>query len=43
MGPDFQKEWKEYYADAPDKPVMFGGVISAFLGSYLILSKPFPS
>lgn len=34
MGPAFQKVWKEYFADAKDKPVMFGGMIASFLGDH---------
>ncbi|KAM0750414.1 alcohol oxidase [Meredithblackwellia eburnea MCA 4105] len=37
MGPDFQKVWKEYFENAPDKPVMFGGVVSSFLGDHSLL------
>ena len=23
LGPDFEQRWKEYFADKPDKPVLF--------------------
>lgn len=32
-----QKVWKEYFQDAPDKPLMFGGVISSFLGDHSLV------
>ncbi|EMD35142.1 hypothetical protein CERSUDRAFT_139982 [Gelatoporia subvermispora B] len=32
IGPDFAARWKEYFADAPDKPIMWLGPISVFTG-----------
>ncbi|KAI0369247.1 alcohol oxidase-like protein [Pilatotrama ljubarskyi] len=32
MGQDFRKRWLEYYAPAPDKPVLWLGTVSLFLG-----------
>lgn len=34
MGPAFQKRYAEYFAEKEDKPVMFGGVVSTFLGDH---------
>ena len=30
MGPEFQKVWKEYFHDKPDKPVAYIGVFSTY-------------
>ncbi|OCH90856.1 alcohol oxidase [Obba rivulosa] len=32
VGPDFAPRWQEYFADAPDKPIMWLGPISVFTG-----------
>ncbi|KAL8280693.1 hypothetical protein RQP46_007016 [Phenoliferia psychrophenolica] len=37
MGPAFGKVWKDYFVDKPDKPVMFGGILGAFLGDHSLL------
>ncbi|KAL7269728.1 hypothetical protein RUND412_007595 [Rhizina undulata] len=37
MGPSFQKLWNEYFKDAEDKPVMFAGIINAFLGDHSLV------
>jgi alcohol oxidase len=29
LGPQFEKQWNEYFADAPDKPVIWIGTVSA--------------
>ena len=29
IGPDFTTRWREYFADAPDKPVMYIGTLAA--------------
>jgi hypothetical protein len=29
IGPDFERRWKEYFADAQDKPVMWLGPFTA--------------
>lgn len=31
LGPEFQAYWDSYFANAPDKPVMWIGVCSAFV------------
>jgi alcohol oxidase len=28
IGPAFAQKWREYYADVPDKPVVFQGTLS---------------
>ncbi|KAF8627066.1 hypothetical protein AX17_006405 [Amanita inopinata Kibby_2008] len=32
IGPDFQKRWQDYFANAPDKPVMWMGLLAAYGG-----------
>jgi alcohol oxidase len=32
LGPDFQEYWKSYFAHAPDKPVLWMGINSSFVG-----------
>ncbi|KDQ62486.1 alcohol oxidase [Jaapia argillacea MUCL 33604] len=32
IGPDFEPRWKEYFENAPDKPVMWMGPVSMFVG-----------
>lgn len=36
MGPAFQKVWEDFFlpVEHHDKPVMFGGVVSTFLGDH---------
>lgn len=29
MGPEFNALWDKYFKDKPDKPVMFGSIVSA--------------
>ncbi|THH26925.1 hypothetical protein EUX98_g7267 [Antrodiella citrinella] len=36
IGPDFTPRWKEYYADAPDKPVLFFAPLSLLVGNVLL-------
>jgi len=33
LGPEFQEYWESYFANAPDKPVSWLGVCSAFIGA----------
>lgn len=28
IGPEFTKRWQEYYADSPDKPIMYMGTLA---------------
>ncbi|KAL8280237.1 hypothetical protein RQP46_007351 [Phenoliferia psychrophenolica] len=37
MGPAFQKVWQQYFVNKPDKPVMFGAILSSFLGDHSLL------
>jgi hypothetical protein len=43
LGPEFQEHWDTHFANAPDKPVLWMGFVSAFvlrltcLSSYLSL------
>ncbi|KAI5844055.1 GMC oxidoreductase-domain-containing protein [Morchella snyderi] len=37
MGPEFRKYWNEYFKDAKDKPVLFAGLVNAFLGDHSLL------
>ncbi|KAH7913539.1 GMC oxidoreductase-domain-containing protein, partial [Hygrophoropsis aurantiaca] len=32
LGPEFRNRWETYFANAPDKPVIWLGVVSAYLG-----------
>ncbi|KIP06402.1 hypothetical protein PHLGIDRAFT_72751 [Phlebiopsis gigantea 11061_1 CR5-6] len=32
IGPDFRQKWEEYYVGVPDKPVMWIGPVSMFVG-----------
>ncbi|KZT03299.1 GMC oxidoreductase [Laetiporus sulphureus 93-53] len=32
IGPEFRQRWEEHYANAPDKPLLWFGVISMFVG-----------
>ncbi|KAF8262162.1 alcohol oxidase [Lactarius quietus] len=36
LGPEFQEYWDSHFADAPDKPVLWFGVGSAFIGPPLV-------
>ena len=29
IGPEFENRWKTYFANAPDKPVMLSGTLTA--------------
>ena len=31
LGPEFKEVWNSHYANAPDKPVLFMGVLSAWV------------
>ncbi|KAL0579313.1 hypothetical protein V5O48_002711 [Marasmius crinis-equi] len=33
LGPAFEKQWKNYFMNAPDKPVIWAGVLSGHLGT----------
>jgi len=33
LGPEFQEYWESYFANAPDKPVLWIGICSSFIGS----------
>ncbi|KAJ6460493.1 methanol oxidase [Mycena vitilis] len=37
MGPEFNKLWDTYFKDKPDKPVMFGAVVSAAYADHTLL------
>jgi hypothetical protein len=37
MGPEFNELWNRYFKDKPDKPVMFGSIVSG--GKYLKVTK----
>lgn len=30
IGPEFTKRWEEYFADAPDKPIMYIGTLAVY-------------
>ncbi|KZT23454.1 GMC oxidoreductase [Neolentinus lepideus HHB14362 ss-1] len=32
IGPDFEERWKEYFESAPDKPILWIGTVSMFVG-----------
>ncbi|KAK7464324.1 hypothetical protein VKT23_006492 [Stygiomarasmius scandens] len=32
MGPEFQQRWKDYFENAPDKPVLWMGVLNGYAG-----------
>ncbi|KAF8262167.1 alcohol oxidase-like protein [Lactarius quietus] len=36
LGPEFQEYWDSYFVNAPDKPVLWFGLSSAFVGSPLV-------
>ncbi|KIJ66955.1 GMC oxidoreductase [Hydnomerulius pinastri MD-312] len=38
LGPEFEERWKSYFANAPDKPVIWVGPVSAYLGDPSIAS-----
>ncbi|KAJ6550861.1 methanol oxidase [Mycena vulgaris] len=37
MGPEFNKLWDTYFKDKPDKPVMFGSIVSAAYADHSLL------
>ncbi|KAG6876028.1 hypothetical protein C0992_001295, partial [Termitomyces sp. T32_za158] len=37
MGPEFNKLWNEYFKDKPDKPVMFGSIVSGAYADHSLL------
>lgn len=37
MGPEFNKLWDTYFKDKPDKPVMFGSIVSAAYADHTLL------
>jgi len=38
LGPQFSRQWAEYFVDAPDKPVIWVGPVAAYLGDPSIAS-----
>ncbi|TFK36631.1 alcohol oxidase-like protein [Crucibulum laeve] len=36
LGPAFEERWKTFFADAPDKPVVWIGTVSGYLGDHSI-------
>ncbi|KAI0688211.1 alcohol oxidase-like protein [Cerioporus squamosus] len=40
IGESFRKRWLSYYAPAPDKPVLWFGVVALFLGDRTKLAQP---
>ncbi|KAH7926097.1 alcohol oxidase [Leucogyrophana mollusca] len=38
LGPEFRDRWQTYFADAPDKPVIWLGPVSAYLGDPSVAS-----
>ncbi|PCH43107.1 GMC oxidoreductase [Wolfiporia cocos MD-104 SS10] len=34
IGPEFEKRWASFYANAPDKPVMFLGILAMYVGDH---------
>lgn len=39
LGADFRKLWDKDFANAPERPIMLMGVVSAFLGDHKILAE----
>ncbi|KAH9174551.1 alcohol oxidase-like protein [Lactarius sanguifluus] len=39
LGPEFQEYWDSYFANAPDKPVLWIGVGSAFIGDPTLVPR----
>ncbi|KAN0140567.1 hypothetical protein V8E53_001776 [Lactarius tabidus] len=39
LGPEFQKYWDSYFANAPDKPVLWVGISSSFVGDYTVVPQ----
>ncbi|KAF7416390.1 hypothetical protein PC9H_002656 [Pleurotus ostreatus] len=37
MGPEFNELWNKYFKDKPDKPVMFGSIVSAAYADHTLL------
>ncbi|KAF7305399.1 Alcohol oxidase [Mycena chlorophos] len=37
MGPEFNELWDKYFKDKPDKPVMFGSIVSAAYADHTLL------
>jgi alcohol oxidase len=37
LGPEFQEHWESYFANAPDKPVLWMGIGSTFVGDYTVV------
>lgn len=37
MGPEFNKLWDTYFKDKPDKPVMFGSIVSGAYADHSLL------
>ena len=37
MGPAFRKAWDSYFKDKPDKPVMFGSIVSGAYADHSVL------
>ncbi|KAI9434105.1 alcohol oxidase-like protein [Lactarius indigo] len=39
LGPEFQEYWDSYFANAPDKPVLWVGIGSAFIGDPTLVPR----
>ena len=37
LGPEFQEYWDSYFANAPDKPVLYFGISSMWVLGYLVV------
>ena len=37
MGPEFNELWDRYFKDKPDKPVMFGSIVSGAYADHSLL------
>jgi alcohol oxidase len=37
MGPEFNALWDKYFKDKPDKPVMFGSIVSGAYADHTLL------
>ena len=37
MGPEFNDLWNKYFKDKPDKPVMFGSIVSGAYADHALL------
>ncbi|KAF8263967.1 alcohol oxidase-like protein [Lactarius quietus] len=39
LGPEFQEYWESYFANAPDKPVLWVGIGATFVGDYTVVPR----